>query len=120
MSSVEQENQLEIVQKMVYSPNGQIILTVSGSRSARQWSSLTGKFRPLSIELPKNLSVASLSYSIDDIPITVVSQDKALQLWDLRTGSPKTVLEGSSVEKVTSPCHLAVAGSLLLTRTIIL
>ncbi|KAG9063979.1 hypothetical protein KI688_004093 [Linnemannia hyalina] len=110
-SVVEQQDQLEDIQRTAYSPNGQTILVfgsnyTSCGQTVLQWDSITGAPVPLSIELPEPLSVVSVSYSLDDIPTAVVDQDGTLQLWELQEGSPKTILEGSSaVNYVTiSPC----------------
>ena len=105
-SSVEQQDQQEVIHKTVYSPNGQNILTVSNSRTVKQWSSLTGAFRPLLIGLPKSPSVLSVSYSLDDIPTAAFDRDGTLRLWELQEGRRETILEASSTGKCVtmSPC----------------
>ncbi|KAF9541015.1 hypothetical protein EC957_003543 [Mortierella hygrophila] len=60
-----------------------------------QWDSLTGARVPLPIELPEDLSVESVSYSLDNIPTAVVDQDGTLRLWELQEGRRETILEGS-------------------------
>ncbi|KAG9063966.1 hypothetical protein KI688_004080 [Linnemannia hyalina] len=110
-SSVQQQDQLEAIQRTMYSPNGQAILVFGSnytrsSQTVLQWDSITGAPVPLSIELPESRSVMSVSYSLDGIPTAAVDQDETLQLWELQEGGRKTTLEGSwSANYVTvSPC----------------
>ncbi|KAG9063947.1 hypothetical protein KI688_004061 [Linnemannia hyalina] len=105
-SSVEQQDQIGDVRSTVYSPNGQYILTVGNSHTVKQWNSLTGTPVPLPSELPETKLVLSVSYSLDNIPTVAFNQNRALRLWELQAGSPKSILEGSSAaEYVTmSPC----------------
>ncbi|KAG0048825.1 U3 small nucleolar RNA-associated protein 13, partial [Linnemannia elongata] len=111
-SSVEQQDQLGAVGRTVYSPNGQYILTVSGYQTVKQWDSLTGASRPLSIELPETVSVKSVSYSLDGIPTAAIVQDGSLRLWELQEGGRETVLEGSGRAKhvaMSSCCRWIVS-----------
>ncbi|KAG9063951.1 hypothetical protein KI688_004065 [Linnemannia hyalina] len=114
-SSVEQQDQIGPVEKTVYSPNGQAILTVGNihglrnSQTVQQWDSLTGVPVPLPIELPESLSVWFVSYSLDGIPTAAVyqdDQDETVQLWELQAGGPKSILEVPRPAKniTMSPC----------------
>ncbi|KAG0064172.1 hypothetical protein BGZ89_009311 [Linnemannia elongata] len=101
-SGVEQEDQFGSVEKTVYSPDGQYILTVSGYQTVKQWNSLTGASSPLSTEIPK--SAWSISSSSVNVPAVTATYDGIIRLWDLQEGCRETIrlwkLQEESLEAI--------------------
>ncbi|KAF9119176.1 hypothetical protein BGW39_000495, partial [Mortierella sp. 14UC] len=95
-SNMKAQGQLGPVYKAVYSPNGQVILTDSGSRTVKQWDSLTGALLPLPIELPDSLSTNAVSYSLDGIPVALSIHDETIRLLEIQEGGAETVVKASS------------------------
>ncbi|OAQ28202.1 WD40 repeat-like protein [Linnemannia elongata AG-77] len=112
-SSVEQQDPIGAVRRTAYTPNGQYILTVDNNQTIKQWNSLTGSSRPLSIELPESISVKSVSYSLNGSPTVVATQDATIRLWELQEGGRETILEGSRAAErvIMSPCGRWVVSS---------
>ncbi|OAQ22254.1 WD40 repeat-like protein [Linnemannia elongata AG-77] len=109
-SSMEAQGQLGPVYKAVYSPNGQVILTDSGSRTVKQWDSLTGALLPLPIELPDSLSTNAVSYSLDGIPVALSIHDETIRLLEIQEGGAET---GGPTHKTISCLAFSTTGDRL-------
>ncbi len=88
----------QYVSTAAFSPNGILIVTASGDRTAQVWEASTGK----SVATFQHEAwVNSACFSPDGTKIATASHDGAAHLWDLATGLPLiTVLHGGSVGSV--------------------
>ncbi|MCB1193496.1 MAG: PD40 domain-containing protein [Leptospiraceae bacterium] len=82
------------VLSVALSPNGSILATASGDKSAKLWDIKTGKeMQTLSAH---GEQVNSVSFIPDGNILATASNDKTIKLWDVRTGKEIRTLEGHS------------------------
>jgi WD40 repeat protein len=75
-----------------FSPNGKLVLTASGDKTAKIWNSFTGA---LLMELQgHDKSVMSANFSPDGNKVVTASEDKTLIVWDTQSGTPLAILKG--------------------------
>ena len=67
----------------VFSPDAQLIASVSQDKSVRVWSAITGVC--MSVLTGHSLSVSAVSFSIDGSQLLSASLDKTIKVWQLST-----------------------------------
>ena len=76
----------DIVNKVVFSPDGTKAATTSDDMTARLWDVATGE--PLCEPLKHGDKVWGVAFSPDGTKIATASDDKTARLWDVGTGKP--------------------------------
>ncbi|HMY98467.1 MAG TPA: TIR domain-containing protein [Burkholderiaceae bacterium] len=74
------------VKSAVFSPNGELVLTVSRDNSVRVWSAHTGQQQGSTIR--HKGEIGSAVFSPDGLRLLTASTDKTAQLWDVQSGQP--------------------------------
>jgi WD40 repeat protein len=69
------------VTSVAFSPNGQIVLTGAKDRTARLWSSATG--RPIGPPLEHHGIVLAVAFRRDGRAVLTASEDYTARLWEL-------------------------------------
>jgi WD40 repeat protein len=91
------------IQSIIFSPDGQHVLTASHDRTARIWDAQTGKSSLPPLLHPAGVSAAV--YSPDSRWIATFGEDGAARVWDAEFGEPLT-------PPLKSSCTLAGGGFL--------
>jgi WD40 repeat protein len=84
-----------------------LFLLSTRNRNVRQWDPVSGKPGPLVFTFPEGTWIGTMAVSPDGNQIAMSTASGLVQLWDRRTGTVESVLEGhkSSVEGILySPC----------------
>ncbi|HVS38151.1 MAG TPA: protein kinase [Gemmataceae bacterium] len=74
----------DMVQTVVFSPDGRTLLTASNDHAARLWDAVTG--RPIGEPMRHEDIVRAAIFSPDGRKVLTASQDKTAMLWDAATG----------------------------------
>jgi WD40 repeat protein len=75
-----------------FSPDGKAVVTASRDRTARVWSTLSG--RVIAVLRGHGLEVMSAAFNRDGTRIITTSADKTARLWDVRTWRLVAILRG--------------------------
>ena len=73
------------VDDALFSPNGELVLTLS-TGIAKLWDSATGK--PVGRPFVGDGNIRSAAFSLDGKQVVAVSSDRTIRLWDGQTGEP--------------------------------
>ena len=82
----------DVVRSAVYSPDGTLIASASGDKSARIWDAATG--RQMRLLAGHAAPVRSIAFSPDGSRLVTASDDKTARIWDVKTGAQLAVLGG--------------------------
>jgi WD40 repeat protein len=93
------EGHTDAVHAIVFSPNGQFLVSASENRSIRVWDVLTGICR--STMVGHTDRIWSLGFSSDGSLLATGSSDKTTRLWNTCTWSHKATLTGHTEKVVT-------------------
>ena len=82
----------ERVASVIFSPDGQMLVSGSEDNTVRLWNPNTGKTQKILMEYTQ--AVDSVAFSRDGKTLASGSRDGTIRLWDAQTGQLKTTLTG--------------------------
>ena len=92
IQSIELNGHTGNVSSAAFSPDGNLIVTVSFDNTARVWGAHTGECKQILKGHTNRLS--SAAFSPDGNLIVTASHDNTARVWDAHTGKCKQILEG--------------------------